>query len=225
LQLSTGARRSLNLWAAKKLSITIPQTLLARADAVIETTQSPLMHETEARLAEEEKARLRAEGAKQAEQAKAAAGAKAAEEARVAAEKSKQVQQEKVAAAEQARAAAEKLAAEKLAAQKAAAEKLAADKAEAAKVVEDKAAAAKVADATKREPKSEQQVASLPPTIGPEAKSVLSGTEIARALQSELRRVGCSAGSISDDWNAKSQRSLDLFNKQQAQAGGEGRQP
>jgi hypothetical protein len=157
-----------------------------------------------ARLAEEEKARLAAEGARQAEQAKAAAAAKAAEVARLAAEKAKQLQQEKVAAAEQARATAEKLAAEKLAAQKAAAEKLAADKAEAAKAAEEKAAAEKA--------KSGQQVAALSPT-GNEAKPALSGTDIARALQTELRRVGCNAGSIDGNWNSPSQRSLDLFNK------------
>jgi uncharacterized caspase-like protein len=66
-----------------------------------------------ARLAEQDKARLAAEGARQAEQAKAAAAAKAAEEARIAAEKAKQVEQEKAAAAEQTRLAAEKAAEEK----------------------------------------------------------------------------------------------------------------
>jgi hypothetical protein len=66
-----------------------------------------------ARSAEQEKARLAAEGAKQAEQARAASAAKAAEGARIAAEKAKQIEQEKAAAAEQARAAAEKTAAEK----------------------------------------------------------------------------------------------------------------
>src|SRR5689334_2647695 len=66
-----------------------------------------------ARLAEQEKARLAAEGARQAEQAKAAAAAKAAEDARIAAEKAKQVEQEKAAAAEQARIAAEKSAEDK----------------------------------------------------------------------------------------------------------------
>jgi uncharacterized caspase-like protein len=71
-----------------------------------------------ARLAEEEKARLRADGAKQAEQAKAAAEARAAEQARIAAEKAKQVEQAKVAAAEQARAAAENSTADKAAADK-----------------------------------------------------------------------------------------------------------
>src|SRR2546421_1526880 len=58
-----------------------------------------------ARLAEQEKARLAAEGAKQAEQARAAAAAKAAEEARIAAEKIKQIEQDKAAAAEKMRLA------------------------------------------------------------------------------------------------------------------------
>ena len=146
-----------------------------------------------ARMAEEEKARLRADGARQVEQAKAAAQAKAAEDARLAAEKARLVQQEKVAAAEQARAAAEKLAAEKLAVQRAAAEKLAAEKTSAAKAAEDKASAGKAAaDAAKPDPKSGQQVASLPPTNSTEAHPALSGPEVARALKSELRRVGCS---------------------------------
>ena len=71
-----------------------------------------------ARIAAEESARLAAEGARQTEQAKAAAQARAAEEARVAAEKAKQVEQARVAAAEQARVASEKPAAEKTAAMK-----------------------------------------------------------------------------------------------------------
>jgi hypothetical protein len=58
-----------------------------------------------ARLAEQEKVRLAAEGAKHAEQARAAAAAKAAEQARLAAEKAKQIEQEKAAAAEKARLA------------------------------------------------------------------------------------------------------------------------
>jgi uncharacterized caspase-like protein len=152
-----------------------------------------------ARLAEEEKARLRAEGARQAEQARAAAAAKAAEDARIAAERAKLIELEKVAAAEKARAEAERLAAEK----KAAAEKLAAEKAE----------AAKIAEAAKLEQKS-QQVAALPsPTIEPETRQSLAGVELAKALQSELRRVGCNTGAIDGTWSASSQRSLDLFNK------------
>jgi hypothetical protein len=167
-----------------------------------------------ARLAEEEKARLHAEGAKQAEQAKAAAQAKAAEEVRIAAERAKQIEQEKVAAAELARAAAEKLAADRLTDQKTAAEKLSAEKALAAKVVEDKLAAMKAAEATNLGQQSGQQVSSLSPTAGPQTKSAsLSGTELTGLLQSELRRVGCSSGSIDGSWNTTSQRSLDLFNR------------
>ena len=60
-----------------------------------------------ARLTEQERARLAAEGAQKAQQAKAEAEAKAAEQARIAAEKAKQVAQDQAAAAEQKRAAAE----------------------------------------------------------------------------------------------------------------------
>src|SRR5437763_10591007 len=69
-----------------------------------------------ARLAEQEKARLAAEGAKEAEQARAAAAAKAAGEARIAGEKIKQIEQDKAAAAEKSRLAEQekvRLAAEK----------------------------------------------------------------------------------------------------------------
>jgi len=37
--------------------------------------------------------------------------------------------------------------------------------------------------------------------------------DLPRSLQSELRRVGCHTSSIDSNWNAASQRSLDLFNK------------
>src|SRR5712671_2544149 len=123
-----------------------------------------------ARLAEQEKARLTAEGAKQAEQARAAVAAKAAEDARIAAEKAKQIEQDKAAAAEQARAAAERAAAEKK---------------------EQLAALSSPAD------KSEQQ----------------SQVDLPRALQAELRRVGCNTGTADGNWNAASQKALDLFNK------------
>ena len=58
-----------------------------------------------ARQAEQERARLAAEGAQKAQQAKAEADAKAAEQARIAAEKAKQVAQEQAAAAERKRVA------------------------------------------------------------------------------------------------------------------------
>src|SRR6476661_4607914 len=66
-----------------------------------------------ARQAEQERARLAAEGAQKSQQAKAEADAKAAEQARIAAEKAKQVAQEQAAAGEQKRITAEKAAAEK----------------------------------------------------------------------------------------------------------------
>ena len=66
-----------------------------------------------ARQAELERARLVAEGAQKAQQAKADADAKAAEQARLAAEKAKQVAQEQAAEAERKRAATEPPAADK----------------------------------------------------------------------------------------------------------------
>jgi uncharacterized caspase-like protein len=66
-----------------------------------------------ARLTEQERARLAAEGAQKSQQAKAEAEAKAAEQARIAAEKAKQVAQDQAAAAEQKRAATESAAADK----------------------------------------------------------------------------------------------------------------
>ncbi len=61
-----------------------------------------------ARQAEQERAKLVAEGAQQAQQTKAEADARAAEQARVVAEKAKQVAQEQAAAGEQKRVEAEK---------------------------------------------------------------------------------------------------------------------
>ena len=37
--------------------------------------------------------------------------------------------------------------------------------------------------------------------------------DLPRALQAELRRVGCNTGAVDGNWNAAAQRSLDLFNK------------
>jgi len=138
-----------------------------------------------ARQTEQEKMRLAAEGARKAEQERAATAAKAAEDARIAAERTKQVEQEKAAAAEQARKIAEKAAAEKAGADKAAAEKAAAEK--------------------------KEQLAALPSTADkPDQPSQI---DLPRALQSELRRVGCNTGAVDGNWNAASQRALDLFNK------------
>jgi hypothetical protein len=56
-----------------------------------------------------------------------------------------------------------------------------------------------------------QQVAALPPAEA--EKPTLSNAEIARSIKSELTRVGCFNGSLDDEWNAASRRSLELFNK------------
>jgi uncharacterized caspase-like protein len=150
-----------------------------------------------ARQAEQEKARLSTEGARQVEIAKAAAAAKAAEEARIAAEKAKQIEQEKAAAAEKARLAEQEKA------------RLAAEKAE--QVEEEKAAAAEQARlaAEKAIDEKKQQVAALSPADKTEQPRV----DLPRALQAELRRVGCNTGALDGNWNAASQKALELFNK------------
>ena len=45
------------------------------------------------------------------------------------------------------------------------------------------------------------------------AAATANPVDVARALQSELKRVGCFAGAVDGDWNTASRRSLDLFNK------------
>jgi len=57
----------------------------------------------------------------------------------------------------------------------------------------------------------EEKVAVLSPTDGkPDAPPAL---DLPRALQSELRRVGCATGAVDGNWNTASQRALELFNK------------
>ncbi|EHR01881.1 caspase family protein [Bradyrhizobium sp. WSM471] len=139
-----------------------------------------------ARRAEDDKARLAADRAKKTDQDKAAAIAKAAEDARLAAEKVKQVEEAKTAAAEQRRKEIE------AAVLKALADKQAAEK--------------KVSFET------DQKLAALPsPASSPEPTQ--SPQELAKAVHSELRRVGCLANNEGSEWSAKSQRSLTLFNK------------
>ena len=160
-----------------------------------------------ARLAEQEKARLAAEGAKQAEQARAAAAAKAAEEARIAAEKIKQIEQDKAAAAEKVRVAEQ----EKVRLAEQEKVRLAAEKAK--QTEQHKAAAAEQARSAgeKVAVEKKEQLASLPsPAEKPEQQTQL---DVPRALQAELRRVGCNTGAVDGNWNAASQRALDLFNK------------
>jgi hypothetical protein len=163
--------------------------------------------EQKAKAAEQEKARLISERAQKAEQDKAAAAAKSAEEARIAAEKQKQIEQARTEAAEQQRKVAEAAAA------KALAEKQAAEKAKAelaAKQAAEKAEQAAKPAADRQIPEAEnQKVAALSPA----PTSTLSAADLAKSVQSELRRVGCLSAAADGDWSAASQRSLTLFNK------------
>jgi hypothetical protein len=187
-----------------------------------------------AKVAQEEQTRLAIEGAKAAEQVRAAEQARATEKARIAAELAKRAEEAKVAEAERAKAAAIAKAAEdargtetaKAAAQARAAADLA-KKAEEAKMAEsERAKAAAMAievearaatDAKAKDDKAVGPVAALQPpfqTLPAVAKPdqpLLA--DIPRLLQIELRRVGCSTGSVDGNWNAAAQRSLDLFNK------------
>jgi uncharacterized caspase-like protein len=138
-----------------------------------------------ARLAEQERARLAEQGGREAELAKAVAVAKAAEEA-------KRIAEEKVAAAEAARLAEN----------------------EKAKPEKDWAVAAlDQAEALAKNPPVEkagtgkQQLVALP---SPSQQSVPLGLRV--ALQDELRRVGCHTASVDGEWNAASERALQLFN-------------
>ncbi|MHC2621223.1 putative caspase-like protein [Bradyrhizobium huanghuaihaiense] len=160
-----------------------------------------------ARRAEDEKARLAADRAQKAEQDKAAAAAKAAEDARIAAEKAKQIEEARAAAAEQRRKEAEAAVA------KALADKAAAEKALADKIANEKAAAemaAREAAAKKAQDGGELKVAAVAPTS---SQPSLSPQEAAKAVQSELRRVGCLSAPADGDWKVSSQRSLAMFNK------------
>jgi uncharacterized caspase-like protein len=167
--------------------------------AKIAAEESRVAATDKARLAEQERARLAAEGAQKAQQSKADADAKAAEQARLAAEKAKQTAQQKVAEAESKRTAIETTAADKAPQNKPVASDAAGKPAE--QPVADKA----------RETKAETNMAAL--TAGPPAADAPKPADIAKSVQTELRRVGCFTGAADGEWNAASQRSLTLFNR------------
>ena len=141
-----------------------------------------------------------------AEEARTAAAEKARlaeqEKTRLAAEGARQAEQAKAAAAarvaEEARIAAEK--AKAVEQEKAAA-------AERARLAEQEKARIAAEEAAEEK---KQQIAALPPS--PE-KSDTPPPDLPRALQAELRRVGCNTGAIDGNWSAASQKALDLFNK------------
>jgi uncharacterized caspase-like protein len=141
-----------------------------------------------------------------AEEARAAAAEKARlaeqEKTRLAAEGARQAEQSKAAAAakaaEEARAVAEK--AKQIELEKAAdGERARLAEQEKARLAAEKAAAEK-----------KDQLAALPQSAD---KSEQLGIELPRALQAELRRVGCITGAVDGNWSAASQKALDLFNK------------
>ena len=152
-----------------------------------------------ARLAEQERARLAAEGAQKTQQAKADADAKAAEQARIAAEKAKQVAQDQATAAEQTRAAAE-----------------AQGTAQGTEKVAETKAVATNADANRGPSTAERPQGEKQGEKGPNLAALTAGApqvDITKAVQSELRRVGCLSADADGNWNTASQRSLTLFNR------------
>jgi uncharacterized caspase-like protein len=138
-----------------------------------------------ARQAEQERARLAAEGAQKAQQAKADADARAAEQARLATEKARQVAQEQAAEAERKRAGTDTAAADRAPENDAAANTPAVDNAQ---------------------PDKRQMNLAALSASPPQA-------ELTKSVQTELRRVGCLTGAADGEWNAASQRSLGLFNR------------
>lgn len=147
-----------------------------------------------AQQAEQQKAKLVAQGAQRAAQERAAADLKAAEDARIAAEKTKQAAQEQANEAERKRTASESTIVAALSDSKLAVANGAADNPPSAAPAPDKA----------------PQLAAL--SDEPRQTDVAK-TDIAKSVQSELSRVGCFTGAIDGQWNSASQRSLSLFNQ------------
>jgi uncharacterized caspase-like protein len=167
--------------------------------AAISAEETRVAATEKARLAEQERTRLAAEGAQNAQQAKAAADVKAAEEARISAEKTKQTLQEQFAEAERNREAVDKAVIAKSAAEKLADQNSTPDKAAPAGAPQQKLAALP------------DPAAAAPPS--PPSPSSPSASELGKSVQAELRRVGCLIGFADGEWNAASRRAVELFNK------------
>jgi hypothetical protein len=159
-----------------------------------------------ARLAEQERARLAAEGTQKAQLKAAEADAKAAEQARIAAEKAKQVAQEKAAEAERKRVATETPAADR------GPEIITA----AGNPPSDRAATSQPAAGKPQGEKAEKAVNVAALSAGPppaELAKPMQTADLTKSVQTELRRVGCLSGDANGEWNAASQRSMALFNR------------
>lgn len=155
--------------------------------AKIDAEEKRVAAAEKARQAEQEQARLLNEGAQQMQLAKAASDLKAAQEARAAAEAAKETAQHQAAQAEQRRVAAETAAAAK------------------------NAAPSATGQPQEAKANTDTKVAALPNPQAPVPPP--SPAELAKSVQSELRRVGCLTGSASGEWDAASRRSLELFNQ------------
>jgi len=147
-----------------------------------------------ARATEAERARLASEGARKDALAKAEADAKAAEQARLAAERANTVAQQQAAEAERKR--------QELASQMA-------PPAPTAAAIGAERPAPAVAPAA-------LSPAASAPEKGPVVASLNQGqspADLTKAVQTELRRVGCLTEDADGDWGSASRRSLSLFNR------------
>ncbi len=155
--------------------------------AKIDAEEKRVAAAEKARQAEQEQARLVNEGAQQMQLAKAASDLKAAQEARAAAEAAKETAQHQAAQAEQRRVAAETAAAAR------------------------NATPSATGQPQEAKANTDTTVAALPNPQAPVPPP--SPAELAKSVQTELRRVGCLTGSASGEWDAASRRSLELFNQ------------
>ena len=64
--------------------------------------------------------------------------------------------------------------------------------------------------ATPAQPQPNTQVAALPTDT---SRTTLNPADLARSVQTELKRVGCYSGAVDGDWSTSSRRALDQFNK------------
>ncbi|MET4799794.1 caspase family protein [Bradyrhizobium sp. LB11.1] len=167
----------------------------------IEAEDARIAATEKARQAEQQRVRLASEGAQRTDQEKAAADLKAAENARIAAETTKQVAQQQATDAERKRAASEASIIAALTPRSATENSLAVGSPPAAESVQNDTNA-KIAALTDG-----------PHQVDP-ARADIPQADLARSVQSELSRVGCFTGAVDGEWNAASQRSLALFNRQ-----------
>ncbi|WGD52922.1 caspase family protein [Bradyrhizobium sp. CB1650] len=190
LALQVGNKDALNFFIAQypdSYYANLAKLQLAKIDA----EEKRAAADEKARRAEQEQARLVNQGAQQTQLVKAASELKAAQEARAAAEAAKEVAQQQAAQAEQRRVAAEIAAA----------------------VAKNTAPVAPSAPNQPREPNTnaDAKVAALPSPQAPAPPT--APPDLAKSLQTELRRVGCFTGSANGEWDAASRRSLELFNQ------------